>query len=244
MCWRRKDVQIYLHETEHALDNCRLVWPLRYRVISQILSRNPVLCVSQKAAKLYRERFGTKRTHVIYECPGDSSDVQLDPARIHIVNVGSLNERKGVELLSKVADLAKERHPDWQFHWVGGTAIMNKLYLSPAVVWHGFMWHPNDLVAQCRLFFLSSVDDPCPLSALEALQSGIGCVAFCSTGTAEIIAGLKGCEVYGQHTPESAIASLESALNQRVDVEDQKRAMKRLVGLDQFSRAIDQSLGF
>jgi glycosyltransferase involved in cell wall biosynthesis len=238
MCWHRKDVQVYLHETEHALDNCRSVRPLRYRLISRILSRNPVLCVSNKAAETYRERFGTKRTNVVYECPGHSPDVKLDPARIHIVNVGSLNKRKGVDLFSQVADLAKERHPDWQFHWVGGIATLDQLYQSPAVKWHGFMWNPGDVARQCRLFFLSSVDDPCPLSALEALQAGLGCVVYKETGTAEIIEGLKGSGVFQSYSPESALLEIERALDEKVDCGTQAEKLSRLIGPAAFGRAV------
>jgi len=212
MCLARHDVRIYLHETEHALGGYKTTNPLRYRLLKRVFRRNPILCVSRKAEALYREQFGANKTHVVYECTGVDGYPKLDPAKVNIVNVGSLNERKGVGLFSKVADLAKERHPDWQFHWVGGLATMNNLYRSPAVKWHGFTWHPSEFVKGCNLFFLSSVDDPCPLSALEALQSGVGCVAFANTGTAELVANVSGCAVFESYNEQAALHALEDAL--------------------------------
>jgi glycosyltransferase involved in cell wall biosynthesis len=239
MCLARPDIRIYLHETEYALDSYKKSHPLRYRLLAKILSRNPILCVSKKAECLYRERFGTKTTHVVYECPGDDAAVKLDPGLVNIVNVGSLNERKGVDLFSKVADLAKEKHPDWRFHWVGGVATMGELYRSPNVTWHGFMWHPNELVKQCQLFFLSSIDDPCPLSAIEALQNGVRCVAHTRTGTAELIDGYA---VFSQYSPESALAALEMAVSDKsLDASSVKEAASpSAYGF--FSRAIERSL--
>lgn len=242
MCLSRPDVRIYLHETEFALDGYRKAHPLRYVLLRHVFARNPLLCVSQKAAALYRERFGSTKTHAVYECPGYENAAPLGSGRIHIVNVGSLTERKGVELFSKVADLAKERHPEWKFHWIGGVATMSKLHRSPAVSWHGFMWHPNELVKQCNLFFLSSLDDPCPLSLLEALQQGMPCVAYARTGSAEVIGGLSGCAVYSAHEPAAAMAAIEKALAEEDgDREARVRAAREISCARAFARRIEKA---
>ena len=239
MCLARPDVRIYLHETEYALDGYQHAHPLRYRLLAKILARNPVLCVSKKAEALYRERFGTQITHVVYEYPGDDAAVKLDPSFVHIVNVGSLNERKGVDLFGRVADLAKDRHPNWRFHWLGGVATMGELYRSPNVTWHGFMWHPHELVKQCRLFFLSSIDDPYPLSAIEALQAGVGCVAYERTGTAELIEGTAGCAVFRAHAPLDALAALEHAIAAGSESPAEIKRLAAHSAFDAFSRAIE-----
>ena len=152
LCLARRDVSIYLHETGYALDAFANSCPLKYRILLRIFSRNPLLCVSQQAARLYRQRFNSESASIIHECTGDDVS-SLDPDCVHIVNVGSLNERKGVDLFSRVADLARIHHPSWKFHWVGGLASMNNLYFSPAVSWYGFMWQPVTLVKQCQVFF-------------------------------------------------------------------------------------------
>jgi glycosyltransferase involved in cell wall biosynthesis len=241
MCLLRKDVRLYLHETEYSLDAYRRSNPIRYRIVAFILGRNPILCVSRSAEGLYRKRFGAKETAVVYECPGDFDSTELDPNRVHIVNVASFEKRKGAKLFSKVADLAKERHPDWQFHWVGGSPESEEKPLSAAVEWHGFMWQPSEIVKRCRLFFLSSVDDPCPLSALEALRVGIGCVVYAKTGTAELVESLPGCAVFPDYTAHSALAAIEEAL---ASSPAEAAEIQRAIGptsLGNFGRSIESS---
>jgi glycosyltransferase involved in cell wall biosynthesis len=213
ICLLRKEVRIYLHETGYVLDQFQRQSILRYSVVAKVLRRNPVLCVSKQAEIHYRERFGSTRTHVVYECPGDVEPPLLDLEKTHIVMVGSINERKGVELFSQVADLAAEAHPDWQFHWIGGQASMNTLYQSPKITWHGWQWNPRDIMRQCDLFFLSSIDDPCPLAALEALHMGKPCVAYRATGTAELIEDMEGCAVFNEYSVADALEALEISFN-------------------------------
>lgn len=217
ICFCRKDVRIYLHETAYRFNQLQAHSPLRYRIIAKILSRNPVLCVSKQAEAYYQKRFGSSRTHVVYECPGDVVPQKIDPLHQNIVMVGSINERKGVELFSRVADLAADKHPNWKFHWVGSKATMDQLYQSEKVTWHGWHWNPKDIIAQCDLFFLSSIDDPCPLAALEALHLQKRCVAFKDTGTAELIKDLKGCAVFSEYSEHEALSALDLSLSCETD---------------------------
>lgn len=240
----RKDVGIYLHETAYMLDEFRHGAPWRYRWLKKIMRRNPVLCVSRQAEQLYQERFGAQRTCVVYECPGteEASSNEFDPSATHIVMTGSLNPRKGVELFSRVADLAAVRHPTWKFHWLGAVATMEHLYQSPKVTWHGWTWYPGEFLQRCQLFFLASVDDPCPLSALEALGRGLPVVAYRGTGTAEIVEGLPGCAVFSEHTPEAAMEALEQALVSPSEPAERVAAFQQVASMNAFSQRIDDAL--
>ena len=239
ICLLRKDAAIYLHETAYVLDGFQKEHPLWYRLFQRIAKNNPLLCVSKQAEKLYRERFGAKKTQVVYECPGESSTaVSIDSTKTNIIMVGSINERKGAELFSKVADLAKARHPDWAFHWVGTLATMNALYRSEQVSWHGWHWNPASLLVDCELFFLSSIDDPCPLAALEAMHQGLRMVAYKDTGTAEIIHGLKGCAIFDDYSEQSALAAIEAALDAPSVSADIKAIAASTSSLDAFSERV------
>lgn len=242
ICLWRKSVRIYLHETGYALDQFQRESPLRYRLLAKILRRNPILCVSKQAEDHYRDRFGSTQTHVVYECPGEVEPPSVDPAKKHIVMVGSINERKGVELFSRVADLASDSHPDWQFHWIGNKATLQPIYQSTNVTWHGWQWNPRDLVARCDLFFLSSVDDPCPLSALEAGSMGKRMVAYRKTGIAEIIEGVAGCHVYADYTPQCAFIGLEDAIGNAASNPDEiGRTIGHVSGINAFAIAIEKA---
>ncbi|MGF1532022.1 MAG: glycosyltransferase family 4 protein [Puniceicoccaceae bacterium] len=238
LCLLRKDVRIYLHENQYILDQIQSQAPLRYRLLRRILAQNPILCVSEQAKSLYQERFQAVTTHVVYECPGNVNPPDLDPGQVHIIMVGSVNHRKGAELFSKTADIAAERFPSWQFHWVGGKATMDQLYQSPKVVWHGWQWNPQDLVRQADLFLLASIDDPCPLAALEALQLGKRCVAYRETGIAEIIADLPGCRVFEEYSPVAALEALSRAFDPPHLPEKIKEHAQSLSGLEPFTSRV------
>ena len=242
LCLFRKTACVYLHETDYMLDIAEKTSPLKFRVLVRILKRNPVFCVSKQAEALYQARFGSQKTFVVYECPGaNCSQAKLDKTKKHIVMVGSINERKGVELFSKVADLAADSHPGWQFHWVGSLATMNPIYQSTNVTWHGWQWQPGNIVERCDLFFLSSVDDPCPLAALEAMQQGLGIIAYRETGTAEIIEEIVGCGVFEDYSDEAVMVCLQKALSAGSDPEQVKEKARAITGVEAFSKRIEEA---
>jgi len=212
-CLARGDIRVYLHATDYALSGFRCSSRLKYLVLKRILRRNPILCVSRKAALLYSEKYQAMNCHVVYECPGEIEQAQLDKSSANILMVGSVSKRKGAELFSRVADLAAQLSLPWKFHWVGAIAELEPLYRSENVVWHGWQWSPNHFIESCDAFFLSSVDDPFPLAFAEAMQSGKRCIAYRSTGAAEAIEGLAGCSVYGKYEPEDALMAIKAAFS-------------------------------
>lgn len=239
-CLFRNGVAVYLHETGYMLDQMERTMPLRFQLIRRVLGRNHLLCVSKQSEKLYQERFGAVHTSVVYECPGDQEVSSLDSRFTHIVMTGSINERKGVELFSKVADIASEKKPDWRFHWVGGLATQNKIYRSDRVEWHGWKWSPREWVQQGDVFFLSSLDDPCPLSALEAMGHGLRMVSFRGTGIAELIENLPGCRVFEEYRAEGAFKAIEATLAEKSDQEKIMDRVREVSSPESFGRRINE----
>jgi glycosyltransferase involved in cell wall biosynthesis len=243
VCLLRKDVFIYLHDTEYMLDNYRRSNPLRYRLIRRVLGRNPVLCVSRQAEALYRTRFGSSRTHVMYENVRVPDTASFPPDRCHVVMIGSMDERKGVDLFSRVADLAAERFRNWQFHWLGGRGARGSLYLSPRVLWHGWQPTAQTLLAAADVFFLSSIDDPCSLAALEALAMGKRCVVYQHTGIVELVQGIQGCAVYREYSPEAALEALNKALECQLDLDAVRMRVLGNTGDQAFAARLETVLG-
>lgn len=238
LAWR-KDAAVYLHDTESTLDALQQHKPWVYHCLARLLRDRPVLCVSEQMAALYRERFGTMQTTVIYEVTELEPEPKLEPNKIHLVMVGSLNRRKGYSLFLEAAKLASARGLAWQFHWVGGLGEADLLPISKLITWWGWQNSATPILKQADVFFLSSVDDPQPLACLEALALSKRAVVYSGTGSAEIVDGLRGCKVFTKHEAECALEALQSALTEQVDPAAMRSRLKEIADVKMFQRRID-----
>lgn len=239
-CTLRRDTLIYLHDTEHTLDGFAREHPFKHRFLARILRRNRVLCVSTAAAELYRKRFDSQRTIVVYENLADRKTPGFEPGLKHIVMTGVLDPRKGVDLFSGVADRAKEMGLPWRFHWLGGIHARASGRHSNNVTWWGWVDNVEEFLTQADAFFLSSKDDPFPLSCLEAIRARRRCIAFAGTGVAEVMRGVRGCAVYEEHTVDAAFAALERVLAEELDEAAYGRLHSEFIDVAAFSRRMDQ----
>jgi glycosyltransferase involved in cell wall biosynthesis len=235
----RKDAALYLHDTEHSLDSFQRSYPWRYKLLAHLLKTHHVLCVSDSMASLYHRRFGTTQTTVVYEMVDVEPQPQLDPGKIHIIMVGTLNRRKGYPLFCATAKLAKERNLPWQFHWVGGLGEADLAPVDSAITWWGWRDTAGPILEQCDVLFLSSEDDPQPLACLEALAMGKRAVGFNATGSSEILSKLAGCRVFADFRPESALEALQSALNEQVDAEAHAKILRSYCSYEAMNKRLE-----
>lgn len=241
-CLLRRDTMVYLHDMEHTLDGFAREFPFKYRVLGRILRRNRVLCVSAAAAALYQRRFGAQRTLVVYENLADRKTPDFDPGAKHIVMTGVLDPRKGVDLFSAVADRAAAFGRPWRFHWLGGIHSRDAGRRSPNVTWWGWVDNVEEFLAKADVFFLSSKDDPFPLSCLEALRARRRCIAYAATGVAEAMRDVRGCAVYKEHTPEAAFAAIDKVLGEEPDAQAYRRVHDGFIKVAAFARRMDDIL--
>jgi hypothetical protein len=75
-------------------------------------------------------------------------------------------------------------------------------------------------LADPDVFFLSSVDDPMPLSVVEAVQQRLRVVTFDKVGSRELLGGVRGYRSFGEYTPEAAFTALDEVLREQVSEED------------------------
>jgi len=216
-CLLRKDILIYLHDTAYMVQSYARQNPWKFQLFRLILKRNPVLCVSEQMEAYYRKEFRVTRSHVVREAVALPTTPDFDPDFRHVVMVGSVDERKGVQLFSEVATMAAAKGLPWKFHWVGAMASQSLGTLSNHVRWWGWQDTPLEFVRRADVFFLSSVDDPLPLACLEAMALGQRCVVYRQTGIAEMIDGVRGCAVFEKHTAAAAFMALEDVLVQSPD---------------------------
>ena len=239
----RKDAVLYPHDTESALDATQKNTPTTFRFLARHFGTHTVMCVSEKMAALYRERFSSPRTPVVYEVVRTDPEPEFDSGKTHIVMVGSVNSRKGFPLFSETAALASEKYPDWQFHWIGGIAETG---LNPSddphVEWWGWRDSASPFVRQANCFFLSSIDDPQPLACLEALALGKGVVCYSAPGTPEIIKDLPGCAVFHKYTAGAALEALEVARNTPTNAQAIRGQLAKFSDVKAFSQRIERDV--
>lgn len=130
-----------------------------------------------------------------------------------VVSIARLHEEKGVDLLLDAWSEVAPRHPDWVLRVYGSgeeeqalKAQSARLGLTDSVEWMG---RTDDVPGALRggsLFALSSRGEGFPLALMEAMATGVPCVAFdVAPGVREIIAdGENGLVVPPGNTGEFA----------------------------------------
>jgi hypothetical protein len=160
--------------------------------------------------------------------------------------VGTVQERKGVDLFSRVADLAADRHPDWRFEWAGAAPgpLPPEVHRSDRVAWLGRLERDRitELLAASDVFFLSSRDDPMPLAALEAIGAGLRVVSSERVGAFELLSGAQGYTAFAEPTPEAALRAIESALTTVPDPERWREVRARFT-VEAFAERMRGALG-
>ncbi|GMA35848.1 glycosyltransferase family 4 protein [Demequina litorisediminis] len=211
---------VYAHETRAVVEREHAAFRSAHRAMLEALEGCAVLCVSESQARMFAE-MGAPTTRVVYNTSPGIVPAAITPRRrgerAQVVMVGSVQARKGADWFSRVADLAAERRLPLDFVWVGGGTP--DIYQSPAVAWKGHLPRRSAeaIVRASDVFLLSSVDDPMPLSALEAIAAGVRIVAYTGVGSDEVLAGVRGYASYDRHDPEEMLAAVEAVLTQEVD---------------------------
>jgi glycosyltransferase involved in cell wall biosynthesis len=221
---------IYLHETDWGFDKFESDYPDLYKEFRDCAKLFPFLLVSNMQAEIIKRRFSASRCYVVYNTTTIESFSQVksesatnrftkNRGRIKIVMAGTLQTRKGVNLFSDVADFAKDSGLNWEFVWAGWEADKN-IRKSSNVNYVGNL-NQKDLTRLLEgsdLFFLSSVDDPFPLSVLESMQLKKRVVVFKNSGISEVIQGVAGTAIYATHEVHAAITAINKALAEEIDL--------------------------
>lgn len=241
LCYFRRGVIFYCHEAEYAFEAFKTRTPLKFRLLKRIFPKLIVACVSKWQCDYISSTFKVKESTVVYNNIDLDTAKSLDATKTNIVMLGYLMHRKGVDLFSKVADLAAKTNPDMCFTWIGA-GDTSGLYLSPNVNWIGEMLKPETLLLQTDLFFLSSMDDPFPLACLEALAYKKKCVVYRNTGTAEVIKDISGCAVFDEYSPEAAFEAILNALDAQLDLSKVEYVRTNVSSIKSFTKRLDSLL--
>jgi len=238
-----RPIILYPHETEYVFNNLKEKNKFRMFILSKILTKQTIFHVSKKQKKFFSDEYNCSKFHLIYECINPSEIDCVSPYQnktLNILMVGTIQERKGVEIFSRVAD-HYANNMQIQFHWVGHETEPIS-YKSKHVNWHGRKVNPFSYIKYCDIFFLSSVDDPFPLSVLEALFFHRKIVLYKNIGTEEIINNIDGCEIFDNYEIDSVISALERVMEKNLDNDRVNEINRNISSVGSFVRRINQKL--
>ena len=242
---------IYLHETDFVFNKLQTRLADKYKAFAAAAPEFYFLTVSGQQEDMLRRKFDARKVYRVHETSPialprlATATRSLDTrSPLKVVMAGTLQARKGVDLFSKLADLAAAEGLPWKFRWAGGEVGLSEgLYRSPNVDFVGNLDGAGmiQFMTDADVFLLSSEDDPFPLACLEALQMMKRVVVYRETGTSEIVRSLPGCAVYNDHTPEAAFRALKAAIGSEFN-EDACRQVNERFSLrgyaDGFARAV------
>lgn len=126
-------------------------------------------------------------------------DVPLPPSTEPpiVVNVGSIQPRKGTDLFVETAIRVCQQHPTVEFVWVGGgtdygewAQAIEAHGLQRRILFAGHMENPAFLLRRASVFFLTSRAESFSQALAEAMCLGRTIVTFESGGPVEVLGGL------------------------------------------------------
>ncbi len=192
-------VFIYWHETRWVMTRHLARFPDNAARLERVgqASGTVHLVVSGAGAAMEERRFPGMPHHLVRECalPRVAYDPDRPPASPPlVVNVASIQPRKGVDLFVETAVRVCRHHPDARFIWLGNgenraawAERVAAVGLADRVRFPGYRDNPHATLLEASLLFLSSRDDPMPLSVLEAMALARPVVCFDVGGAPEAL---------------------------------------------------------
>ncbi|MFD3455345.1 glycosyltransferase family 4 protein [Streptomyces sp. NPDC058691] len=243
------EVSVYVHVTQYIFEKEAAARSDRHEGLLDLLPRLRLLCVSQAQADYYRKQGAVDPLVVYNTVPRDAGVRRARPevsAEPRIVMVGTVQDRKGADLFSRVAERAAVLGLPWRFSWLGHRmgALSDRTLLSDQVEWRGALPRKRirEELADADVLFLSSEDDPMPLAAVEAVQQRLRVVSHHGIGTHEMLCGVRGYRGFSEYTPEAALAALGEVLGDPVD-EQGYAQIQELFDITRFAERMDAALG-
>lgn len=158
-----------------------------------------LVLVSQDLETFYKKAMKPYHCQCIY-IPNVLEKVPSEVSTLsskHLISVGRLSPEKGYLELVEIAEVLKEKHPTWHLDIVGDgpererieKAIKDK-NLESFITLHGFQQSDAiyELLSNASIYLMTSYTESFGIVLLEAMSSGLPCIAYDSAeGAREII---------------------------------------------------------
>ena len=210
------DQRRQLIEANHKSLFWSLVGEVRTRQLVQAVKPLERLVVLTDADKAAWEKAGCTNVTVIPNpCAINSRKSKVESRKTKtVLAVGRLHEQKGFDLLLQAWEPIEKTYSDWSLRIVGEGPKRAELEAQiesqglKRVVLAGATNNVLDEYEAASIFVLSSRYEGLPLALIEAMWSGLPCIAFdCPQGPAELLAENRGWLV-----PDGDIAELTAQI--------------------------------
>ena len=210
------DQRRQLIEANHKSLFWSLVGEVRTRQLVQAVKPLERLVVLTEADKAAWEKAGCTNVTVIPNpCAINSRKSKVESRKTKtVLAVGRLHEQKGFDLLLQAWEPIEKTYSDWSLRIVGEGPKRAELEAQiesqslKRVVLAGATNNVLDEYEAASIFVLSSRYEGLPLALIEAMWSGLPCIAFdCPQGPAELLAENRGWLV-----PDGDIAELTAQI--------------------------------
>ena len=210
------DQRRQLIEANHKSLFWSLVGEVRTRQLVQAVKPLERLVVLTEADKAAWEKAGCTNVTVIPNpCAINSRKSKVESRKTKtVLAVGRLHEQKGFDLLLQAWKPIEKTYSDWSLRIVGEGPKRAELEAQiesqglKRVVLAGATNNVLDEYEAASIFVLSSRYEGLPLALIEAMWSGLPCIAFdCPQGPAELLAENRGWLV-----PDGDIAELTAQI--------------------------------
>jgi glycerophosphoryl diester phosphodiesterase len=235
---------IYWHETDWTLSKLKEKYPTCADLISNFSSQYVFhLTVSDECSNSVSKLMPMSKSR-IYKVHNSTSidskvlsDIPITKIPPIVLNIASIQERKGTDLFIETAIKVCQKHPTVKFVWLGKKGNIDNynhqgwlskikaVGLSDRITFPGYVDNPLQYLTSATLFFLSSRDDPFPLTILEAMSCGKKIITFNVGGAPEAV-GEDGILIKPFDTDlaaEAILASLNLPVSELANYSIQKR---------------------
>jgi len=143
-----------------------------------------------------------------------------------VVSVGNIRRVKGADVMVRTAAIVRKKFPNILFLLVGGVhetnffseiqGLVSSLGLTANVKFVGRRLDVPSILKSCDLFYQSSRSEGLPNALLEAMASGLPCVATDVGGTNEIISDGENGFLVGSEKPDLAAKRIVGLLGDQI----------------------------
>ncbi len=181
---RRKNTAIIL--ADPLVYEMRGFSPFWKRVYSHLYaSFDTLIAVSPYMKGLLPEAL-QKHTIIMRPPMKISGEFNADPSSKKLCYLGTIDERKGLDIALKVFKKVKETIPESEFIIVGKGPLAEEMAKASGVKVLGFVDDPRKALAGCALYLHMARYDPAPVTVIETMYLGIVPIVSEHTGNLDL----------------------------------------------------------